>query len=95
MTGILFQVDRIIFTVFLPLDQQLYSKLLHVYFPLEEQTANEETVEDEGEEAEDDGTEKEEEGRAAIATPYTLQKSVTEPGRGMALCGYVYSLLPW
>ena len=33
-------MDRIIFTVFLPVDQQIYSKLLHLYFPLEAQTKN-------------------------------------------------------
>ena len=64
MTWKLLQVDRIIFTVFLPLDQQIYSELLHLYFPLEAQTKNEEkTVADEGQEdntmmAKDDGTKK-------------------------------------
>ena len=65
-------MDRIIFTVFQPVDHQWYSKLLHLYFPLEAKTKNEEKAltdkggeekvkEDDTSMAEDEGTKKEEE----------------------------------
>ena len=60
------QVDRIIFTVFLPDSHQIYSELLHSYFPLEAQKDEEKTVTDKGRDVKvDKGSTKMNEGNGA------------------------------
>ena len=87
------QVDRIIFCVFLNVDYNIYSELLHHYFPPERSGAGEQEKEGEGEgeegpPGEDDSKEiqaaatgDKEPAAAGEEKVPILQKSVTEPGK--------------